>query len=96
MKRFFLLVYWSTAAASPPIGGEAGARPPVGWRPGAETGAFLAPHMFATLSLIKCMGAAERFIEIWKNWKMKQTSFPYFGVKLSCVCLMSAYRKKIA
>ena len=23
------------------------------------------------------------------------TSFPYFGVKLSCVCLMIAYRKKI-
>ena len=22
------------------------------------------------------------------------TSFPYFGVKLSCVCLMIAYRKK--
>ena len=74
MKRFFLLVYWSTAAASPPIGGEAGARPPVGWRPGAETGTFLASHMFATLSLIKCMGAAaaERFIEIWRNWKMEQ------------------------
>ena len=72
MKRFFLLVYWSTAAASPPIGWEAGARPPVGWRPGAETGPFLASHMFATLSLIKCMGAAERFIEIWRNWKMEQ------------------------
>ena len=28
--------------------------------------------MFATLSLIKCMGAAERFIEIWRNWKMEQ------------------------
>ena len=25
-----------------------------------------------------------------------KTSFPYFGVKLSCVCLMIAYRKKIA
>ena len=24
------------------------------------------------------------------------TSFPYFGVKLSCVCLMIAYRKKMA
>ena len=24
------------------------------------------------------------------------TSLPYFGVKLSCVCLMFAYRKKIA
>ena len=23
-----------------------------------------------------------------------KTSFPYFGVKLSCVCLMFAYRKK--
>ena len=23
------------------------------------------------------------------------TSFPYFGVKLSCVCLMIAYRKKL-
>ena len=23
------------------------------------------------------------------------TSLPYFGVKLSCVCLMIAYRKKI-
>ena len=23
-----------------------------------------------------------------------QTSFPYFGVKLSCVCLMIAYRKQ--
>ena len=72
MKRFFLPVYWSTAAASLLIGGEAGARPPVGWRPGAETGTFLASHMFATLSLIKCMGAAERFIEIWRNWKREQ------------------------
>ena len=26
---------------------------------------------------------------------MIRTSFPYFGVKLSCVCLMSAYRKKL-
>ena len=25
----------------------------------------------------------------------KETSFPYFGVKLSCVCLMIAYRKKL-
>ena len=25
-----------------------------------------------------------------------ETSLPYFGVKLSCVCLMFAYRKKIA
>ena len=25
--------------------------------------------------------------------KMRITSFPYFGVKLSCVCLMIAYRK---
>ena len=24
-----------------------------------------------------------------------RTSFPYFGVKLSCVCLMIAYRKKM-
>ena len=23
-----------------------------------------------------------------------KTSFPYFGVKLSCICLMIAYRKK--
>ena len=23
------------------------------------------------------------------------TSFPYFGVKLSCVCLIIAYRKKL-
>ena len=23
------------------------------------------------------------------------TSFPYFGVKLSCVCLLFAYRKKV-
>ena len=71
MKRFFLLVYWSTAAASLLIGWEAGARPPVGWRPGAESGTFLASHMFATLSLIKCMGAAERFIEIWRNWMLE-------------------------
>ena len=28
--------------------------------------------------------------------KAKRTSLPYFGVKLSCVCLMFAYRKKIA
>ena len=28
----------------------------------------------------------------WVNF----TSLPYFGVKLSCVCLMFAYRKKIA
>ena len=27
--------------------------------------------------------------------KTVKTSFPYFGVKLSCVCLMFAYRKKI-
>ena len=26
----------------------------------------------------------------------KMTSLPYFGVKLSCVCLMFAYRKEIA
>ena len=26
----------------------------------------------------------------------EQTSLPYFGVKLSCVCLMFAYRKRIA
>ena len=25
---------------------------------------------------------------------MVKTSLPYFGVKLSCVCLMFAYRKK--
>ena len=25
-----------------------------------------------------------------------ETSLPYFGVTLSCVCLMFAYRKKIA
>ena len=24
-----------------------------------------------------------------------KTSFPYFGVKLSCVCLLFAYRKKV-
>ena len=30
---------------------------------------------------------------IISNQKMK-TSLPYFGVKLSCVCLMFAYRKK--
>ena len=28
------------------------------------------------------------------NTLSKKTSFPYFGVKLSCVCLMFAYRKK--
>ena len=27
--------------------------------------------------------------------KINFTSLPYFGVKLSCVCLMFAYRKKI-
>ena len=26
--------------------------------------------------------------------KIVKTSLPYFGVKLSCVCLMFAYRKK--
>ena len=26
--------------------------------------------------------------------KYKQVSLPYFGVKLSCVCIMFAYRKK--
>ena len=27
---------------------------------------------------------------------IRNTSLPYFGVKLSCVCLMFAFRKKIA
>ena len=27
--------------------------------------------------------------------KSDKTSFPYFGVKLSCVCLMIAYRKNL-
>ena len=27
--------------------------------------------------------------------KLNKTSFPYFRVKLSCVCLMIAYRKKL-
>ena len=27
--------------------------------------------------------------------KYKQVSLPYFGVKLSCVCIMFAYRKKV-
>ena len=26
--------------------------------------------------------------------KIEETSLPYFGVKLSCVCLMFPYRKK--
>ena len=29
------------------------------------------------------------------NSRIIETSFPYFGVKLSCVCLMIAYRKKL-
>ena len=29
-----------------------------------------------------------------KNGSAIVTSLPYFGVKLSCVCLMFAYRKK--
>ena len=33
--------------------------------------------------------------EIFKiEEEMTETSLPYFGVKLSCVCLMYAYRKK--
>ena len=37
----------------------------------------------------KCRGCVSlfRFYSI--------TSFPYFGVKLSCVCLLFAYRKKV-
>ena len=27
--------------------------------------------------------------------KIETTSLPYFGVKLSCVCLMFVYRKKV-
>ena len=42
------------------------------------------------------------FVNIWSKIffkiffsNLKKTSFPYFGVKLSCVCLMIAYRKKL-
>ena len=35
------------------------------------------------------------YISIKNSFKIKEkTSLPYFGVKLSCVCLMFAYRKK--
>ena len=30
-----------------------------------------------------------------RDEKKIETSFPYFGVKLSCVCLLFAYRKKV-
>ena len=34
-------------------------------------------------------------IYISDDFKYIHTSFPYFEVKLSCVCLMIAYRKKL-
>ena len=32
--------------------------------------------------------------DLYLNKIKRVTSLPYFGVKLSCVCLMFAYRKK--
>ena len=34
-------------------------------------------------------------IALFTKFNLTITSFPYFGVKLSCVCLMIAYRKKL-
>ena len=41
---------------------------------------------------IKCIILADSAI---KTSILTETSLPYFRVKLSCVCLMFAYRKKI-
>merc|ERR1712155_340497 len=39
------------------------------------------------------VSAPEASVDVY-NCRYVDTSFPYFGVKLSCVCLMIAYRKK--
>ena len=46
---------------------------------------------------VESVGLDDVFVcyKILKFFENKtKTSLPYFGVKLSCVCLMFAYRKK--
>ena len=61
-------------------------------------GKLMGEIMECKIFLPKCTERykSERFAEITKSKKhiSRQTSLPYFGVKLSCVCLMFAYRKK--
>ena len=45
-------------------------------------------NMCMTLTQPKC------YVKSSKAMTIKLTSLPYFSVKLSCVCLMFAYRKK--
>ena len=71
---------------------------------------FPAAENFAHINITKWFGGktVEKFnkypsqavyvqhcVCVWYLLKTKTTSFPYFGVKLSCVCLMIAYRNKL-
>ena len=43
--------------------------------------------------VVRLVWGGHRHCHTFNNQFRYQTSLPYFGVKLSCVCLMLAYRK---
>ena len=49
------------------------------------------PHTAAAAHILGVLKQVTKYL----NTKLIETSFPYFGVKLSFVCLMIAYRKKL-
>ena len=69
----------------------------IGWgetTSGGSPSRILQEVNVTVISNTKCRKAYDG-IKLLVNHFVNVTSLPYFGVKLSCVCLMFAYRKKL-